>query len=118
MVVTIARKGQYAIKRIRAKLRAVSPICHWCGCATLPAMAGPFHPDMETVDHIKPRWQCGSVEEYHAESNYVLACLECNNERDRVDVRMLAHQREELARVEKLRVPMRRMLLRTARRAS
>lgn len=111
----IIRLPQRKIVKLRAELRAISPLCHWCGCMTLPTRPAPFHPDMETVDHIKPKRQCLSAEEYHAETNRVLACMECNLARDRVDIAMLKHQREEAAKIDRLRKPARRALVRFAR---
>lgn len=109
----ITRLSQRSVARIRSALREKDPHCHWCGCMTLPTLPPPFHPDMETVDHIKARRQCKSAEEYHSASNMVLACMECNIERDRVDIEMMKHQQEEQARIEKLRTAKRRVLVRS-----
>lgn len=81
----IPRKPQRVIARIRAKLRAANPHCHWCGCLTLPETPPPFHPDMATLDHLKARWECADEAEYHAEANTVLSCFECNQTRDKIE---------------------------------
>lgn len=115
---TIRRLSQHVMKRIRAKLRAADPHCHWCRVLTLEGIHDrpDYGLDKATVDHLKPRRECKSAEEYHAMSNLVLACYECNSERDRVDIAMLAHQREELERVNKLRSGVRKVLVRVSHR--
>lgn len=109
---TIKRRSQNVMKRIRAKLRSNNPHCHWCRTLTVDALPGP---DMATVDHLKPRRECKSAEEYHAESNLVLACHECNLGRDKVDLALMAHQRDQQERVDRLRTCGRMVLVRTAR---
>lgn len=111
---TIRRLNQRVMKRIRAKLRAENPHCHWCGVLTLEGIHDrpDYGLDKATVDHVKPRRECKSAEEYHAESNLVLACFECNSGRDRIDIALMKHQREQLVRVEKLRVPAYRVMVR------
>jgi 5-methylcytosine-specific restriction endonuclease McrA len=115
---TIRRLNQRVMKRIRAKLRAANPHCHWCGVLTLEGIHDrpDYGLDKATVDHLKPRRECKSAEEYHAEANLVLACYECNLERDRIDIALMKHQREQLARVKKLRAPVRRVLVRVSSR--
>ncbi len=113
---TISRLSQRVMKRVRAKLRAASPCCHWCAVLTNePPQAG--DPNGATVDHLKPRRECQSVAQYHAESNLVLACFECNSDRDKVDIALMKHQREEQARLKTLRSWSRRRLVRSATRA-
>lgn len=109
----IPRQGQRKIRRVRDALIAADPHCHWCGCVTLPAVASPFHPDMATVDHVKPRRECRSQEEYESETNHVLSCLECNQQRDQVDIALMKHQKEQQEKLAKLRKAKRRVLVRT-----
>lgn len=107
---TIPRKSLRVMKRIRAKLRTINPHCHWCGVLTLET---PAQPDSATVDHVKPRRECRSAEEYHAESNLVLACFECNQGRDVVDMKLLEHQRERQKVLDGLKRASRPVLMRT-----
>jgi len=112
---TILRQSTNEMRRVRKRLHAADPRCHWCATPTI--LGAPWgDPNSATVDHIKPRRECRSQEEYKSAQNHVLACFECNQERDKVDIAMMAHQREQLARVEKLRVPTRRVLVRPSAR--
>lgn len=85
---TILRQPQHKMRRVRNALHAANTHCHWCGVATInPPPSG--NPDGATVDHIKPRRECKSQAEYESAANHVLACQECNTERDRVDMLLL-----------------------------
>jgi 5-methylcytosine-specific restriction endonuclease McrA len=92
-------------------LHEANPFCHWCN--TYTEMHAPDKsPNKATLDHLKPRRECVSQEQYEADSNHVLACYECNVDRDRVDLALMKHQREQQALVDKLRVTTRRVMVR------
>lgn len=110
----IPRQGTKAAQRARDAIFARDPRCHWCGVTTLhPGKCPPFHKDMATLDHVRPRRECRNFEEYSSPANHVLACLECNQQRDVVDKALMERQREEQARVERLRTEKRRVLIAT-----
>ena len=69
----------------RRVLQRRDPHCHWCGVLTVdPLDVHPLNtPNMATLDHIKNRMQCASTKEHRRETNKVLACLKCNQDRDR-----------------------------------
>jgi hypothetical protein len=110
--VTITRQGSRKMRRARNHMHAQDPRCNWCGTVTInPPRAG--DPNAATVDHIKPRRECRSQQEYESASNHVLACFECNQLRDQVDIALLKHQKEQQAALERLKAPTRRVMVRT-----
>jgi hypothetical protein len=99
------------MKRVRDRLMAADPRCHWCGTATvIPTDA--HNPNAATVDHVRPRRTCKSQAEYDSPTNHVLACFECNQERDRVDYALMEHLRQKQAFVERLKMAKRPVLVR------
>lgn len=77
-----------SLSALRKKLHRENPICHWCGIPTimLKPKDGIVHPwDMATVDHIKPRRECRTVQEWKDPTNAVNSCNACNQRRDIVD---------------------------------
>jgi len=108
----IRRQSQYKMWKVRRGLFAANPNCHWCGTATI--MSGnKYDPNRATVDHIKPRRECRSQEEYDESDNHVLSCRECNLLRDQVDLALMKHQREQQAALDRLKAPTRRVMVRT-----
>ena len=109
---TIHRQSQSKMRRIRADLHAADPRCYWCRTVTRTT-EGATDANAATVDHVKPRRECRSQEEYESTNNHVLACLECNRERDRVDMALMQHQQQKERWLAELRKRRRRVLVRT-----
>lgn len=111
---TIPRQGARPTSRARDALFAKNPHCHWCNVLTLhPSVSPPFDPNMATLDHVKPRRECTSFEQYRAETNHVLSCMECNQQRDAVDIALLDHQKKKQEFLDRLKASARRVMVRT-----
>jgi hypothetical protein len=109
---TISRQSPHQVRRIRAELHAADPRRYWCRTVT-HTTDGATDANAATVDHVKPRRECRSQEEYESSDNHVLACFECNQERDRVDLALMRHQQRKERKLEELRNTKRRVLVRT-----
>ena len=110
---TLPRQGQRAVQRARDRLFEADPRCHWCSVITLHPSVAAGNPNMATLDHIRPRRECVSFEQYSAPANHVLACFECNALRDTVDIALLEHQRKEQALMDRMKAGKRRVMVRT-----
>lgn len=79
------------LKRLRHRLHAKDPRCHWCKQVTVLIEAGPRHkhfPDnAATVDHLFSRWHPDRQRPNDGRKRYVLACRKCNNERGAAEER-------------------------------
>ena len=102
---TLPRQGQRAVQRARDALFAANPSCHWCGTVTLHPSVAAGNPNMATLDHIRPRRECVSFEQYSSAQNHVLACFECNALRDTVDIALMEHQKKQQALLETWKKP-------------
>lgn len=74
-------------KKRRDRLYKEHPYCHWCGRRLTDKMNGKKFPkNFRTVDHVKSklsgdRWRTGG--------QTVLACHECNQDRNRLEQKNL-----------------------------
>ncbi|WP_048428202.1 HNH endonuclease [Methylobacterium indicum] len=72
------RLGANRRHQIRKRLlKRDGPHCFWCGIRFCEERTNPALPDQCTIDHIVPTSAGGAIED----SNSVLACWSCNNER-------------------------------------
>jgi len=57
--------------------------CYWCKSEVYEcARVGQKHPKLATVDHILSKQECLTKKEYKSKRNQVLACQQCNTERN------------------------------------
>lgn len=101
----MGQKRLSSYKKRRINLWKQNPHCHWCGCVTIlpddilkdDHERIPYTENMATVDHLYTRltglrYTMPSING----CNTVLACNKCNNDRNRVEEKMIGI--EELRR--------------------
>jgi len=74
-------------KRLRIKLHAENPHCHWCGCVTL-LLSGQRHPDAATLEHLISRLAPDTSQRNKPE-NIRIACYKCNHARGQAEERAM-----------------------------
>lgn len=69
-------------RRLKEKLHKRNPYCYWCKKPTVLAPSpsnGRHFPNEATIDHLISRWHS---ERFQKGSEIVLACYECNYNRN------------------------------------
>lgn len=79
------------ISRRRVLLKKFGTKCHWCKIEMTPVkVKGDNNPRQTsmTIDHVLPLWNGGD----NSRNNTVLACYECNQERNTRDSALVAEK--------------------------